>query len=87
MSKEILDNEQIDKLNDLKETTKEDKNTLSNADTDFYTRSMDLSDKDFDMDDEFKEKSLPLWVKIIITIVILLVIGIAAFFIWKNFLS
>lgn len=64
-----------------------DKNTLSNADTDFYTRSMDLSDKDFDMDDEFKEKSLPLWVKIIITIVILLVIGIAAFFIWKNFLS
>ncbi len=87
LSKEILDNEQIDKLNDLKETTKEDKNTLSNADTDFYTRSMDLSDKDFDMDDEFKEKSLPLWVKIIITIVILLVIGIAAFFIWKNFLS
>ena len=50
LSKEILDNEQIDKLNDLKEITKENKTTLSNADTDFYTRSMDLSDKDFDMD-------------------------------------
>ena len=33
---------------------------MKEADTDFYTRSMDLSAEDFELDDDFKEKSIKL---------------------------
>ena len=55
LSKEILDKDQIDKVNKLKEE-KGSGSIMDESDTDLYTRSMDLSDKDFEMDDEFKEK-------------------------------
>ena len=58
---------------------------MDESDTDFYTRSMDLSDKDFEIDDEFKEKKLPTAVKIILIILIIAVIAIAGYFIYKNF--
>ena len=57
-------------------------NKLTGADNDFYTRSMDLSDKDFAMDDEFKEKSMPVFVKILIFLLIIAIIGVAAYFIY-----
>ncbi len=57
-------------------------NKLTGADNDFYTRSMDLSDKDFAMDDEFKEKSMPIFVKILIFLLIIAIIGVAAYFIY-----
>ena len=57
-------------------------NKLAGADNDFYTRSMDLSDKDFAMDDEFKEKSMPVFVKILIFLLIIAIIGVAAYFIY-----
>lgn len=84
LSKEILDKEQIEKVNKLKED-KESSSIMDESDTDFYTRSMDLSDKDFEMDDEFKEKKLPVAVKIILIILIIAVIAIAGYFIYKNF--
>ena len=58
---------------------------MDGSDTDFYTRSMDLSDKDFEMDDEFKEKKIPLVVKIILIILIIAVIAVAGYFIYRNF--
>lgn len=57
-------------------------NKLTGADNDFYTRSMDLSDKDFAMDDEFKEKSMPVFVKILIFLLIIAIIGVTAYFIY-----
>ena len=57
-------------------------NKLTGADNDFYTRSMDLSDKDFAMDDEFKEKSMPVFVKILIFLLIIAIIGVVAYFIY-----
>lgn len=57
-------------------------NKLTGADNDFYTRSMDLSDKDFAMDDEFKEKSMPIFVKILIFLLIIAIIGVVAYFIY-----
>lgn len=85
LSKEILDKEQLEKVKQLKEEKKESKgNIMDLSDTDFYTRSMDLSDKDFEMDDEFKEKKLPIAVKIILIIIVLAVIAVTGYFIYKN---
>ena len=64
---------------DQKQETKKD-----NVDTEFYTKSMDLSDKDFEdeMDDEFKEKKLPLSVKILIFILVSIVVAFAVYYIY-----
>ena len=50
-------------------------------DTDFYTRSMDLSDKDFNLSDEFKEKSLPFFVKVLIFLLIMALIAAVIYFV------
>lgn len=84
LSKEILDKEQLEKVQELKNKEKKDR-IMDGSDTDFYTRSMDLSDKDFEMDDEFKEKKMPLAVKIILIILIIAVITVAGYFIYRNF--
>ena len=84
LSKEILDKEQLEKVQELKNKEKKD-SIMDSSDTDFYTRSMDLSDKDFEMDDEFKEKKMPLAVKIILIILIIAVIAVAGYFIYRNF--
>lgn len=84
LSKEILDKDQIDKVNKLKEE-KGSGSIMDESDTDFYTRSMDLSDKDFEMDDEFKEKKMPLAIKIILIILVIAVIAVAGYFIYRNF--
>lgn len=85
LSKEILDQEQIKEIEKKKDSTAELTNpNLKGVDSDFYTRSMDLSDKDFDMSDEFKEKKLPLGVKILIFILIVILISVAAYFIYKR---
>ena len=80
LSKEILDKDQINKVNKLKEE-KGSGSIMDESDTDFYTRSMDLSDKDFEMDDEFKEKKMPLAIKIILIILVIAVIAVAGYFI------
>ena len=60
------------------------KESESEKDQDFYTRSMDLSAKDFDLDDEFKDKKIPLVVKILIFIIILVAIAATIYFISQN---
>lgn len=84
LSKEILDKESIEKVNNMKQESKKT-GIMKDADDDFYTRSMDLSDKDFDVDDEFVEKKIPVIVKIFIAVIILAVIGVAVYFIIGNF--
>lgn len=84
LSKEILDKDQIEKVNMLKDQQKQD-SIMDGSDTDFYTRSMDLSDKDFEMDDEFKEKKMPIAIKIILIIILIAVIAAAGYFVYRNF--
>ena len=78
-------NEEI-KLDEIKEL--ENKNIESSqnkkVDTDFYTRSMDLSEEDFEMDNEFVDKKLPFFVKFLIFIVIVAVIAVAAYYIYQR---
>lgn len=83
LSKEILDKDQIDKVNKLKGTEKG--SIMDESDTDFYTRSMDLSDRDFDFDDEFQEKKMPIAIKIILILLIIAVLAVAGYFVYKNF--
>lgn len=54
--------------------------TVGDADDDFYTRSMDLSDKDLDMSLDFDDPKMPLILKIFLVLLILGVIAVAAYF-------
>lgn len=65
---------------------KEEQKIDEKKDPDFYTRSMDLSDKDFEMSDDFKEDKVPLGLKIIIFILIVIIVGIVAFIIHQRFM-
>lgn len=87
LSKEILDLKELKKLTDKieksqLEETKENQ-TTDNADEEFYTRSMDLSDQDFELEEEFKDKKLPLAMKILIFLIILVILAAVFFFLWK----
>lgn len=84
LSKEILDKESIEKAN-LSRGEINENSIMNNADSDFYTRSMDLSDKDFEMDDEFVEKKVPIIIKIILAFILLAVIGVSVYFVLKMF--
>ena len=75
LSKKIFETSEIEKKEETKENTKTEK------DPDFYTRSMDLSDKDFNISDEFKENSLPLPVKILIFLLIVGLVLLVLYFI------
>ena len=83
-SKEILD---LKKLKQIEESSFNQEEEKSNTkDIEFYTRSMDLSDQDFEMDDEFKEKTMPLGMKIFILLIILIVLVAVAYFIYKKYI-
>ena len=61
---------------------------FKDMDESFYTRSMDLSDKDFDMDDDLLKDlkpKVPLVVKILFTLILIGLIAILIFFIVKSF--
>ena len=67
LSREILDKEQLEEIKKVSTddlSKKEEQSTIAGADTDFYTRSMDLSDEDFEIGAEFQEKSMPVALKI-----------------------
>ena len=74
ISKEILAREQ-----EKTKTMSIEQPPENEIDRSFYTKSMDLSDKDFEMDDEFveKEKNSSVIVFFKILIAIILVVGIA----------
>lgn len=53
-------------------------------DSEFYTRSMDLSDKDFNFSDEFVEKQIPTILKILIFLLVIALVATAAYFIHQK---
>ena len=69
-----------EKANKTKEVSIMDK-----ADNSFYTRSMDLSDKDFSLSDEFVEKSMPVGIKILIALVIIVIIAVAVVYAYMTY--
>lgn len=81
---QILEKEEIEIVN--KEAEKEENTPLPGKDPDFYTRSMDLSDKDFDFEEEFKDKPISVFLKILLVILILAVIAVAGYFIYQRFI-
>lgn len=87
LSKEVLDKEQLEKIKQVKEFESiDEEKKLTNADNDFYTKSMDLSDKDFETTLDFEDPKMSPVLKIMIIIIILIAIGMAIYFIWKKFL-
>lgn len=59
---------------------------LKDIDDSFYTKSMDLSDKDFDMDDEFVEKKKGfVLVKVFFSLLLLVLVGVLIYFIVASF--
>lgn len=85
ISKDEISQEKIKKIQEesKKETNVKNNEMMRDLDQSFYTKSMDLSDKDFFIDDE-EEKHFPLILKIIIFIVILILIGVGVYFLYKN---
>ena len=97
LSKKVLETSEIKDLmlNGKEETEevpvveeKEEKTQKIDAvkDPDFYTRSMDLSDKDFDMSDDFKEDKVPVPLKILIFLLVIIIVGIVAYIIHQRFM-
>ena len=79
----ILKKEDVEKVAEIKNV--EEQKIMAQADTDFYSRSMDLSDKDFDIDTEFQEASMPIIAKIIIILLVLVALAAVGYFVWKRF--
>ena len=96
VSKELMNTEDIKDLmtngNQKEPVLIEDENNKKEQkidkekDNDFYTRSMDLSDKDFEMSDDFKEDKVPIGLKILIFLLIVIIVGIAAYIIHQRFM-
>ncbi len=87
-SHDILDKEDFQKVQEEKDNYQTDKvnSLLKNMDESFYTRSMDLSDKDFDMDDEFFEKKkVPSLIKIFLVILLAILLAVLIYFIIHSF--
>ena len=78
-----LSKEKLEEIAQKKDEIEKNTQKLTGADNDFYTRSMDLSDEDFEMDDEFKDTGMPLILKIIIVVLIIALIAVAAYFIYQ----
>ena len=81
---EKLSAKDIKKVREKANTTKEI-SIMDKADNSFYTRSMDLSDKDFSLSDEFVEKSMPLGIKILIALVIIVIIAVAVVYAYMTY--
>ena len=89
LSREILDKNQLEEIKNASKNNdqnNQDQEKLPQADTDFYTRSMDLSAEDFELDTEFQKKPMPIILKIFLVILVLGVLAISAYYIWQNYL-
>lgn len=84
--KEVLDKESMKKIEEASKRIpgQTDSEIMKNIDQSFYTKSMDLSDKDFFTGDEEDERKIPLIVKIIVFIVILTLIGVGIYFLYQS---
>ena len=76
LSKKIVDKDPIEKAQEEK------KSELDNMDKSFYTRSMDLSDKDFDFYDE-EEKRKPSIIDALLVVVVIAIVIVVIYFVMK----
>ena len=74
--------EEIRRLNEKlsEQETTEPKQEEKKETEDFYTRSMDLSAEDFELEDEFKDKKTPVIIKVLIILILLIAIAAAIYF-------
>lgn len=84
---EVLDKEALDEVKKRAEEREEVKpKEIRNVDDSFYTKSMELSTKDFDLDDSFvEEKKMPGVLKVLLVILLLALVGVLIYFIIKSF--
>lgn len=78
LSKKIVDE------NSLAKTKKETNSELDDMDKSFYTRSMDLSDKDFGLEEEEEDneqQKISTIIKVILILLLLSIIAVAVYFI------
>ena len=74
------------KQDDIKKAIEENKEPKPDYDSDFYTRSMDLKEKDLIFDDDDDDVGLPIWLKILLSIIIIAIIaGAGIYFYIKYF--
>lgn len=87
MSKDILDKDAMKKIESAKKEIPTDTTNemMKDLDKSFYTKSMDLSDKDFFSDDEETEKKIPIGIKILLILVLIALIGVSIYFIYQSF--
>lgn len=84
LSKKILEEDIIGKEKELKSAVSDN---LKDVDDSFYTRSMDLSDKDFseDFDDVEKTSKWGIFFKVVLVILLLAIVGVIIYFLIKGF--
>lgn len=84
-----LKQEEIEEVKEKAKTKKPKKKgegIMEEADNSFYTKSMDLSDKDFAMSDEFDDdEGMPIILKILVFIIILVGIAAGAFYLYIHY--
>lgn len=83
LSKQVLDKGQLEEIKKLADDTSESILSDDGMDKDFYTKSMDLTGEDFEVDPEFQEEKMSPVLKAILVILLLSAIVVAAYFIWK----
>lgn len=84
LSKEILDKDSINEINKAKNMNLETEDDLMKGlDKSFYTKSMDLSDKDFDFSDGsyIEDKKIPVAIKILLIIVLLVIMAVGIYYV------
>ena len=88
MSKDILDKDSMKKIEEAKKElpTVTSNDVMKDLDKSFYTKSMDLSDKDFFTgDSEDDEKKIPVFLKVLMIIFLLILVGVSIYFVYQSF--
>lgn len=76
----------IDLLSEVEKHIDDTKENTSKVDKEFYTKSMDLSEEDFETGEETDEGGLSLGTVIFIIIIIIAIMAVVGYFIYKNFI-
>ncbi len=87
LSKQIVDQDPIEKAKnkgEKKDLDNSSTNELDGMDRSFYTRSMDLSDKDFNFSEGEESKKIPVFFKVLLALLLLIVLGVAIYFLIQS---
>ena len=84
--KDILNKEDMLKVEEAKKDYKEpSSDIMKDIDKSFYTKSMDLSDKDFFTDeDDDNEKRIPVIVKVLLILILVALVAVGACFLYQS---